>query len=374
MTKHTKMNNIIIGNGINIQFGGLEYTNENIIKRALLNLKTNNFSKEVYTKEIETWINILYSAIPDFLNGNYDQLAVLNDEKKELENFKKRYSTSSKVSDIGFEDYFLLNELHCRKNNIKNPERYDFQEFLRRVFLDSIYNGGKINEIHKKFPKAVVEYIKSFDNVFTTNFDKNIEIALNKKVLYLHGAFHVLDPVYDPESFRNQLSDRPVDKTPVIKGYEHIFSTALTGYSGAFKQYAGNEAELANSAIEKFAERTKSNPEISKQIEEWENSDNEIVRNLYEAIKLKQKDPSLKISTDYSINKLKDIKGKMTIIGLSPNNDSHILKIVKENIKIDTIEFYSYDEKDSIIINLFFNNKKVIIESIKEFWKNNTSI
>ena len=180
MTKHTKMNNIIIGNGINIQFGGLEYTNENIIKRALLNLKTNNFSKEVYTKEIKTWINILYSAIPDFLNGNYDQLAVLNDEKKELENFKKRYSTSSKISDIGFEDYFLLNELHCRKNNIKNPERYDFQEFLRRVFLDSIYNGGKINEIHKKFPKAVVEYIKSFDNVFTTNFDNLLEKALEE--------------------------------------------------------------------------------------------------------------------------------------------------------------------------------------------------
>ena len=64
----------------------------------------------------------------------------------------------------------------------------------------------------------------------------------------------------------------------------------------------------------------------------------------------------------------------MTIIGFSPNNDSHILKIVKENVKIDNIKFFSYDEKDSIIINLFFNNKKVIIESIKEFWKNNTSI
>ena len=34
------MNNIIIGNGIDIQFGGFEYTNKSIIERALLYLKT----------------------------------------------------------------------------------------------------------------------------------------------------------------------------------------------------------------------------------------------------------------------------------------------------------------------------------------------
>ena len=66
------MNNIIIGNGINIQFGGYQYTNKSIIDRALLYLKTDDFSTDVYTKEIETWIYTLYSAIPDFLSGSYD--------------------------------------------------------------------------------------------------------------------------------------------------------------------------------------------------------------------------------------------------------------------------------------------------------------
>ncbi len=180
------MNNIIIGNGIDIQFGGFEYTNKSIIERALLYLKTGDFSTDVYTKEIEIWIFTLPSVIPDIINGHYDQLAVLNDEKEELDTFKSIYSRNVSISDIGFEYYFLLNELYCRKNKITNPERYYFQEFLRRLFLDSIFYKGEINKLHLKFPINVVDYISSFDNIFTTNYDKNIELATGKNVLYLH--------------------------------------------------------------------------------------------------------------------------------------------------------------------------------------------
>lgn len=362
------MKNIIIGNGIDIQFGGLEYTNKSIIKRALLYLKTNDFSVEVYTKDIETWIYMLYSAVPDFVNGKYDKLAVMNDEKEELETFKKTYSNNSSISEIGFEYYFLLNELHCRKKKIVNPERYYFQEFLRRLFLDSIYNKGKINNIHLDFPKKVVEYISSFDNIFTTNYDRNIELATEKDVLYLHGAFHILDQVYDPNSYRNKLSDRPVESAPVIKGFEHAFSNAITGSSGAFKLFAADQSELANDAIDKFAKGIIENPDLRKQIEEFKNSDDEIIKRLYEAIILKVENPELKFSIDYSINKLKISEGTVTFIGLSPNNDSHILKIIKENPNIDTIEFYFFNEQESVDINLFFNNKKVITKEITKFW------
>lgn len=367
------MNNIIIGNGIDIQFGGLEYTNKSIIERALKYLKTGDFSTEVYTKEIETWIYLLHSAVPDFLNGQYDQLAVFNDEKEELDSFKSNYSKNVSISDIGFEYYFLLNELHCRRNGITNPERYYFQEFLRRLFLDSIFNKGEINKLYLKFPTTVIDYISSFDNIFTTNYDKNIEVATGKNVLYLHGAFHVLDPVYDSHSFRNRLSDKPVDQTPVIKGFEHTFSNAITGSSGAFKLFSANQTELANSAIDKFAKVMKENPEISLQMEEWKYSDNDIVKRLYEAIILKTQEPDLNFSIDYSVNKLKTVEGKITFIGLSPNNDSHIMKIIKENIKVDTIEFYYFDQQESEDINLFFNNKKVITESIIDFWTKKAS-
>ena len=53
------MKNVIIGNGVNIQFAGSEYTNESIIKRAITKLETGDYSSEVYTNEIENWIKIL---------------------------------------------------------------------------------------------------------------------------------------------------------------------------------------------------------------------------------------------------------------------------------------------------------------------------
>ncbi len=368
------MKNIIIGNGINIQFGGIEYTNKSIIERAIKNLETNNFSNKVYTKEIEIWIKILYSTLPDFLKGKYDYFAVLKDEKEELQNLKSRYSKSSEISDIGFEDYFLLNELHCRKNKIGNPERYYFQEFLRRLFLDSIYNQGKINEIHLKYPKEFINFLESFDNVFSSNYDMNIELAIKKEILYLHGTFHFLDSVYDPKSFRNKLSDRPMDKTPVIEGYEHVFSTALTGNSGVFKQFAANQPELANAAFNKFIKAMKNNSEIKQQIEEWKNSDNKIVRNLYEAIQLKAENPDLEFTINHALNRLKEITGSITFIGLSPNNDYHIINLVKDNENLDPIEFYFHSKGSCSTVNSLFNNKTVHTKSVKEFWTKITSI
>ncbi len=363
------MKNIILGNGINIQFGGLDYSNKQIINRALLKLKLKKYNKDVYTDEIRVWIKMLYQAIPNFLKGQYDSLAVLEDEKVELSNFKMRYKTNTPISEIGFEDFFLLNELHCRKNKITNPERFYFQEFLRRLFLDSIFNGGKINLIHKNLPAGFIHFLNDFDSIFTTNYDRNIELATTREVLYLHGAFHVLAPEYDPKSFRNQLSDKPAEKNPAIKGYEHAFSTALTGSSGAFKQFASDSQENANSGIEKFAIGYIEKPELRPEIDSWKNSDNALVRNLYEGIMLKISNPDLKFTIDYALNKLTSVKGKIVFMGLSPNNDTHIISKIHENKAIDLIEYYYFDISEAKTIISLFSDKKVKTKDIKEFWK-----
>jgi hypothetical protein len=363
------MSNIIIGNGINIQFGGVGYTNKQIINRALLKLKLKKYNPDVYTKEVGLWIKMLYDALPDFLNGHYDNLTVLEDEKTELLNFKQRYIKNTPINEIGFEDFFLLNELHCRKNKIVNPDRFYAQEFLRRLFLDSIFNRGKVNHTHENFPKYFVDFLNRFDCIFTTNYDKNIELVTNREVLYLHGAFHVLAAEYDPNSFRNKLSDKPAQKTPAIKGYEYAFSTALTGSSGAFKEYASVSQEHANTSIEKFAIGYLEKSEVRMQIDEWKNTDNDLVRNLYESIMLKIKNPDLKISTDYALSKLTSIKGKVVFMGLSPNNDTHIVNRLKENDNVDLIEYYYFDESEGEIISSLFENKKVLTKDIKKFWE-----
>lgn len=359
------MSNIIIGNGINIQFGGIDYTNKQIINRALLKLKLNKYNPDVYTKEVGQWIKMLYDAVPHFIQGHYDKLAVLEDEKKELYNFKQRYETNTPINQIGFEDFFLLNELFCRKNKIVNYA----QKFLRKLFLDSIFNKGKINLIHESFPKYFIDFLNAFDCIFTTNYDRNIEIATNKEVFYLHGAFHTLAPEYDPNSFMNKLSDKPAENTPVIKGHEYAFSTALTGYSGAFKQNVCDSQEHANEGFKKFAIGYLEKPELRVQIDEWKNSDNDSVRNLYEGIMLKVKNPDLRISIDYAINKLSSIKGKVVFMGLSPNNDTHIINKLNENGDIELIEYYYFDEKEGEVVSSLFENKRIQTKDIKLFWK-----
>ena len=364
------MRNIVIGNGVDIQFGGLDYTNKSIIERALTNLKNETFSHEVYTIEIQKWIYLLHENLSHFLKGDYDNLAVMKDEKEELETFKSYYTEKTNISEIGFEYYFLLSNLHCRKNGITNPERYYFQEFLRRLFLDSIYNDGKINLIHRNFPELFVEQLKTYDNIFTTNYDSNIETATNENVNYLHGAFHILDPVYDIDSFRNRLKDSPAKANPPVKGYEHCFSNAITGSSGAFKLFSANQLELANSGIEKLTEGYKNNPEIKEQIDKWKSDENIMVSNLHEAIILKVNEPKLEFPRDYAIKQLRETKGEITFMGLSPNNDSHIMKIIRDNTELTKIEFYFYEEHEKQIMESMFSNKTIEFKSIKEYWAN----
>ncbi|WP_341904556.1 hypothetical protein [Fluviicola taffensis] len=366
------MKNIILGNGINIQFGGIDNTNKLIVSRALMKLKSKKYNKNVYTEEIEIWITLLYHAFPDFINGDYDYLAVLNDEKKELINFKKRYTKRTLIDEIGFEDFFLLSNLYCRKNKIVNPERFYIQEFLRRLFLDSIFNDGKVNLLHENFPSNFINFLNSYDNIFTSNYDRNLEIATKREILYLHGAFHVLAHEYDHNSFRNQLSDKPIKNAPVIQGYEHVFSTALTSNSGALKKHVGESPELANSAIDKFAKAYLNNHETKREIESWKDDNNYLVRNLYEGIKLKIKNSDLNFSIDYALNHLKNISGSITFMGLSPNNDDHIISLIKNNQAIDLIEYYYFDKSEGEIVMSLFEDKKVLVKDIKEFWNKTT--
>ncbi|MCX6327751.1 MAG: hypothetical protein NT144_14065 [Bacteroidia bacterium] len=363
------MRSIIIGNGVNIQFGGSTFNNESIIKRAIFKLESGDFCNEVYTSEIGTWLKYLFQEFPGFLDGYYDRFTVASDEREELESFKKRYRRKTKIYEIGFEDFFLMNELCCRNNKIKNPERFDIQEILRRLFLDSIFNNGKINDIHRNFPKDFIEYIKTFDSVFTTNYDRNIELSIKRDVFYLHGAFHVLDDLYNPDGFRNQLPDRPADKVHAIKGFEHAFSTALTGNSGFLKQFTAENAENTNAALETLAAGMKNDPKIAQDIESWKDSDKFNLRNFYEAIKLRLNNPDFKFPIVYEFSKLNEIKGRVIFIGLSPNNDSHIFSSIHDNISIESVEYFYYEENEKNLILSYLHNKQVDFLSVKDYWK-----
>jgi len=57
-------------------------------------------------------------------------------------------------------------------------------------------------------------------------------------------------------------------------------------------------------------------------------------------------------------------------MGLSPNNDSHIMKIIRDNTELSKIEFYFYEEHEQQIMESMFSNKTIEFKSIKEYWAN----
>lgn len=364
------MRNILIGNGLNIQFSGSDYSNKSIIERALTNIRKDDFPSDLYPKEIGQWLILLFSEGANIANGEYDLFATASFEKRALKNFKKRYNTKKikEIYDIGFEDYFLTHDLFCCKNKIANPQRYEFREWLKRLFIDSIYNKGQILQLYKKFPIELVNFLKSYENIFTTNYDNNLEKALDRKVYYLHGAFHILDEVYDENSFRNMLSDRPVDKVGFNKKFSYLYSNALSTYTGEMKEYSMSANSKANSAISKFAEAYENRPELKHQIESWKDCDNKIVRRLFESISLKAKNTNLGFKQAYPIEHFRDIQGDLTIIGLSPYNDNHIFELVNNNISVSGIEFFYYDKKETSVLKDYLERKTIDYKDVKAFW------
>lgn len=122
-----------------------------------------------------------------------------------------------RITDIGFEDYYLIHDLVCHKMKVNNPEQFYIRESMKVAYLYSIYNDGKINQLYKNYPRLFIEFLIKFDNIFTTNYDSNIELATGKEIFHIHGQFDKKSDVYIASSFRNQLPDAQLKKLMLMK-------------------------------------------------------------------------------------------------------------------------------------------------------------
>ncbi|MBN1306242.1 MAG: hypothetical protein JXA13_17540, partial [Anaerolineales bacterium] len=70
------MKNIIVGNGINIEFGGARYLNSGIINRLLNNLVTKDYSdifaQKITGEELLVVFNGLHNDLIEILNGKHN--------------------------------------------------------------------------------------------------------------------------------------------------------------------------------------------------------------------------------------------------------------------------------------------------------------
>ena len=298
-----------------------------------------------------------------------DQYVFTSYDRASLADFKARYEKGREyqVGEIGFEDYFLLFELTHNKLGIQNPERFNSRGQLRRMFLDSVFNGGDIETYHESFPPRFADWLNQHDNLFTTNYDSNIDTVANGEVYHLHGSFGVLSETYDPNSFRNQLQDDLLDGEEMDENYPHLYSTCLVSYVGDLKSHSMGQSALANSGMQTFVDGYNNDPAIRKQIDELDES-NVLVKRLKEAIKLKVENPDLEHEEQYPHDRLKHIAGQLSILGLSPNNDGHLFTQILDNDQIDEILFYFFDDTEAADASKRFAGKKLDLKNVREFW------
>jgi len=372
------MKNLLVGNGINIQFDHFNYTTQAIVLRILEELASPDFPTNIIVDEpilLKHYIGKLFLFARKAIDGAFNSSTTCTAEKVALVDFIERYKdkkNSLRITDIGFEDYYLIHDLVCHKYGITNPEQYTVRESLKMAYLYSIYNHGKLNLLHRLYSDSFKEFLEKFDNIFSTNYDSSIESAIGKNVYHIHGHFDKMSEVYNPESFRNHMHDAPLSGISIDHGFSYLYSTALSTYCGDYKQYQIKQHILANDAIEKFANGYLSDTAVKANVDSWETDSNYLVVNLSNAIKLKIANPDLRFQEDYPIKELSEISGRLIILGLSPYNDYHLFNII-DDADLDQCIYYFFcsterDKVESIFPKLNASGK-LKFESVQEVWR-----
>ena len=104
-----------------------------------------------------------------------------------------------------------------------------------------------------------------------------------------------------------------------------------------------------------MAEGYKNNIAIKKDVDSWKFTDNEIVKNMYDSIILKVNNEDLQFEEQYPINEFKSISGELKIVGLSPNNDTHIFEIINNNCTLKKVIYYYYDKNECEVVKNLLN-------------------
>lgn len=303
MEKH-----LLVGNGINIQFGGFEnYSNSAIMERTVKNIKAGKYialTEDSLTPEEQIGILEGFVKIIDSIkSGGYTKYADGLFMLMELERIRRTYPEKSIIESVYLEDYFLAFEIFNNSYKGKDGEetnefyRKVMFDFLQRILVDSIYNDGKINDVYKKAFPGLRKYFDGFTNIFTTNYDYNIENIIGKanSVCHLHGEFNRLSPRYDVNSQYYKAHQTECDEliAKKVSGMDHVYSDAIMSWSW----------------LDKYGELVEPDTKAKETL-------------------------------------FKSISGQVEILGLAPNNDEHLFLLLNQNPNIKSVIYYYIKDAD----------------------------
>jgi len=298
---------LLVGNGINIEFGGVDvYSNSAIMNRVVANIKAGKYTalteNSLSVDEQLELLDGMVTVIDQIKAGKYRRYADGVFMLMELERITRTYPDNSSITSVFMEDYFLAIEI---VNNIYKVEDSEEQSklyrkiqfsFLRQMLVDGIYNDAKINDVYKNFHMGINSYLSRFSNIFTTNYDYNLEkvIGNTNQVCHLHGEFGKLAPEYDVTSLyyiHKAAGDKLISKK--LPNMDHIYSNAIMSWS-------------------------------------WLDKYGDLI------------EPDTKSKEEH----FKSISGQLEIIGLSPANDEHLFFLINNNPKITSVVYYYLKDED----------------------------
>ena len=140
------MKHLLIGNGINIQFGGRAYTSEFIMKRikyrTRLGIYEELFGKSITREELESFFQAFKEEGNALLHGEYDRYVNDPEVVEAIEEFKKRYKRDfNQPHEIMLEDWFLLFQVFYMKHKDLLEKSKKDREKMKK--LDEKLNSNK---------------------------------------------------------------------------------------------------------------------------------------------------------------------------------------------------------------------------------------
>lgn len=342
------MKYVLVGNGINIQFGGKAYSNDFIMKRIIFNARLNRydplFDGQVSGRNVESIFRGFVDIANKARNGDYDKFGG-SDDREAIEDFKNRYAAPiQKHYEIMLEDWFLLIRLFFISHDDLKDQWESAKQGFERMILDAIYNEGKLFDLHRNMNKKVKRFFAGFDNIFSLNYDGNLEALTARNVFHLHGDYSILADSENPGTIQGYLRSQ-AGKTVVIDDFRHCFCNALLDYSGELK------FRRASNIIKGVAEMNRW-LDLSRFDEREYKEKMSLLKvkdaNAWQFVSTYVQNPALKFGTDYHFEAFSNLEGELHIIGLSPNNDSHIFRCINES-KLEKVWFYYYSDRDKAI-------------------------
>ena len=373
------MKAILIGNGLDIQVGGNDYLNKWIIIRLLAKSKMGKydalFENTISGDEIIALFNGMLNIANKARNREYDEIIsrcaiseLSTNLKNTLTDFVNNHKSEiNSIEEIGMEDWVFLFQLYLIEQkdllNNYNAVKQGYQQML----LDAIFCEGKIQRLYDKLSKKAKEFFGDFDHIFTLNYDNMIKKATKCNVYHLHGDFNTLHMSENPKNALGYYNR----KNKLIKNrpeWKHCNSTAIVDYSGNLKYKFATQ----NTNLYKSFENEKQLIREKKILKEkyLSNAKDEVREILELGI-----EKNLSIGHNYYFEQFENLSGELIVIGMAPENDSHIFDCINKS-EINHVKFYYYfgttnkaeisEKTAEIKLNI---NKSYEILNIQELWE-----